>query len=138
LAPLLRAIGWDWKNVHVKGELVPARGRTPARLAQRHYASSNDPRHEDIQDIIPVIAHWLDEIESQASSMIALALTGTIEAVLWIAIFGDDEIATPDLPAELDTRARRVGVQILLENYTTPDPEDGNSTKLFLGTSRQR
>ena len=66
----------------------------------------------------------------------ALALAGTIEAVLWIAIFGDDEIATPDLPEDLDKRARAAGVQILLENYTAKEPDDGNSAKTFFGARR--
>jgi len=138
LTPLLRASEWDWTTVHIKGEIVPARGRTPARVAPRHYACSEDPVNADIANIVLVLAHWLDAIERHASTIIAAALAGEIEAVLWIAIIGDNEIATPELPSDLTARASKAGVQILLENYTTPDPEDGNSAKTFLGARRKR
>ena len=65
LAQLVRAARWNWENVHVNGKSVPATGRTPARVAPRHYARSEDPKYGDIEDIIPVIAHWLDEIEAK-------------------------------------------------------------------------
>jgi hypothetical protein len=105
----------------------------PASIANQHYAYSEDIESDNIEHIAPVLAQWLDEIESQAPSIATLARAGRLEALLWVAIFGRDQIATPDLPAELDTRAKQAGVKVLLENYTVMDEETGNPAKTFFG-----
>jgi hypothetical protein len=133
LASVVRASPRQWKTVDVKGQTMPARGRVTARIAQQHYASSEDEKYENIEDIAYVLSQWLDEIEGGQPPISALANAGKIAALLWVAIFGRDQIATPALPAELDTRAKRAGVGILLENYTVMDEESGNPAKSFFG-----
>ena len=135
LASVVRASPRRWKTVDVKGETIPARGRVTARIAQQHYASSEDEKYENIEDVAQVLSQWLDEIENDAPPIKALAESGKINAVLWVAIFGHDEIATPALPAELDTRAKQAGVKILLENYTIMDEKTGNPVKGFYGAT---
>jgi len=54
----------------------------PLRIASRHFASSEAPPNENIDDIVPVIAAWLDKIEQEAAPMTALAATSQIEATL--------------------------------------------------------
>lgn len=133
LAPVVRGSRRQWTDVDVKGQIIPAKGRVRARIASRHYASTEDIKCDNIGDIVPVLSQWLDDIESGAPPIMTLAKTGKIEAFLWVAIFGYGEVATPDISAELDKRAKQAGVRILLENYTIGDEETGNPAKSFFG-----
>ena len=107
-------------------------------LASRHFASSEDAKYDNIENIALALSQWLDEIENGAPPIAQLAKEGGLEAVLWIAIFGYDEVATPILSEELDARAKKVGVQILIENYTIEDtdPEREIPTKTFFGAGQ--
>jgi hypothetical protein len=138
LAPVVQASLCQWDRLYIKGQTIPARGKASPHIATRHYATSEDREYADIRDIGPVIEQWLDEIESGRPPIASLAQQGRIEAVLWVAIFGGDEVATPVLSEEIDKRAKSAGVQILLENYTIEEPEDGNSDKTFLGAIQSR
>jgi hypothetical protein len=135
LARLVRASGHNWSEIDVKDEKVQAKGRVSAHIASRHYASSEDTIYDNIEKIIPFISRWLDDLERGAPPISALAKEGKIEAVIWVAVFGYDEIATPNLSDELDQRAKKAGVQILIENYTIADmdPEHEVPTKTFFG-----
>ena len=135
LARLVRDSGHNWSDIDVKDEKVQAKGRVPSRIASRHYASSEDTTYDNIEKIIPVIARWLEDLERGAPPVSALAKEGKVEAVIWVAVFGYDEIATPILSDELELRAKKAGVQILIENYTIADmdPEHEVPTKAFFG-----
>ncbi len=136
LTPVVHASGHPWPVHYVKGQTIPARGIVKPRIASKHFASSEDIKYDNIKYIVPVLSQWLDEIESGAPPITGLAKEGKLEAVLWVAIFGHDEVATPSLPAELDMRAKEAGVQILIENYTIEDmdPEREVPTKSFFGS----
>ncbi|MCI4680186.1 hypothetical protein K9U33_16245 [Rhodoblastus acidophilus] len=133
LKPVVHASKLQWKHFYVKGQTIPAQGRAPARIASRNYACSEDVEYDNIEHIAPGLAQWLDEIECRAPSITALAKAGKIEPLLWVAIFGRDQVATPVLPAELDARAKQAGFKILIENYTVMDEETGNPAKRFFG-----
>jgi hypothetical protein len=133
LARLVRASGRNWTEIDVKGETVNAKGRVAARIATRHYASSADTKYDDIDKIEPVLSQWVDDIERGAPPILALAIAGKVDAVLWISIFGHDEVPTPALPNELVARAKQAGLEILIENYTIMDDEGGNPAKSFFG-----
>jgi hypothetical protein len=135
LTPVVDASRHPWPHLDVKGHAIPARGRVKAHIASKHYASSDDIKYDDVNQIIQVLSQWLDKIESGAPPITRLAKEGKIEATLWVAIFGNDEVATPILPEEIDARAKKAGVQILIENYTIEDmdPEREIPTKSFFG-----
>jgi hypothetical protein len=133
LTPVVKSSRRVWPHLDVKGEVIPARGRVKARIASKHYASSEDIKYEDIDEIVPVVSQWLSEIENESPPISALTKAGKVEALLWVAIFGYDAVAMPALPAELDRRANQAGVKILIENYTIMDEESGNPVKSFFG-----
>ena len=132
LAALVHASRLQWKHLYVKGQMIPARGKAAANVALQHYACSEDVDYANITQIASVLSQGLDEIESCAPPITALAKVGKVEAVLWIAIFGYDEFPSPVPPKELDARAKQAGVKILIENYTIMDAETGNPAKSFL------
>lgn len=104
-----------------------------ARIASQHYASSEDIKQYKIENIVPVISQWLDNIELGAPPIAALAKAGKIEAVICVALFGYDPVIPPDLPAELEMQAKKAGVKIFVENYTIMDEETGAPAKSFFG-----
>ncbi len=124
-----------WTYHYVKGQSIPANGRAQARISSKHYASSETIECDDIQHIAAALSQWLDEIESEAPPISALAKADRLEAVLWVAIFGREETPTPTLPAELARRAKQAGVKILLENYTIMDEETGNPAKNWVAVN---
>jgi hypothetical protein len=133
LAPVICHSSTSWKYLYVKGQVLPPKGRAQAHLVARHYACSDDIEFDDIGGIGQVLAQWLDEIENNDPSIAAFAKAGEIEALLWVAIFGYDEIDTPLVTTELATRAEQAGMKILIENYTVIDENTGNPAKSFFG-----
>jgi hypothetical protein len=133
LARRVRASGQNWTDIDVKGETIPGKGRVSARIASQHYAASEDIKYNNIESMVPVISQWLDDIERGAPPISALAKAGKIEAVIWVALFGHASVTPPDLPAELEMRAKKAGVKIFIENYTVMDDETGIPAKSFFG-----
>jgi hypothetical protein len=130
---VISASGRHWPNFDIKGEKIPARGRVSARIATQHYAASADEKYGKMEDIEPVLNQWLCDIEHDAPPISALVKAGKLNAVLWIAIFGNDEISTPQLPDELCQRARQAGVRVLIENYTVMERDTGVPAKSNFG-----
>jgi hypothetical protein len=133
LMPLVCTSERNWPNVDVKGQTIPAKGRVSSRIATQHYAASADEKHSNLSDIESVVNQWLCDVEQDAPPVSALATAGKVDAILWIAIFGNDEIPTPLLSAELCKRAKQAGIKILIENYTVTDGESGNAARSFFG-----
>jgi hypothetical protein len=134
LGEIIHSSRRPWMHHYVKGQTIPASGRSQARISSRHYASSEDVKYDNVADVASALSQWLDEVESRAPQISSLAKAGKLEAVLWVAIFGRAETPTPTFPAELARRAKQAGVKILLENYTIMDEESGNPSKRFLAT----
>ncbi|WP_374545008.1 hypothetical protein [Rhodoblastus sp.] len=133
LEPVIPALGSHWPHLDVKGQLIPARGRVKAHFAPQHYASSEDIKDTNIENIVAVISQWLDNIERCAPPTATLVKAGKIEAVIWVALFGYDPVIPPELPVELEIRAKKAGVKVFIENYTIMDEETGAPAKRFFG-----
>lgn len=131
LGPLVQASARRCAHLHVKGQNAIEQNGTAGRVFGRHYASFEDVETSDANEIVPIISQWLNEIDAGEPPIAKLANSGMIEAVLWIAIICRSPVNSPKIPEELTAQAKKLGVKVLVENYTMFDDE-GVPLKIWL------
>ena len=104
------------------------------RVPKRHYVSYPDVEAHDFGKVEPWLLSELDLLEGSMLSA-GLIRNGVVEAVLWIAVFGNLRIKTPAICSEIVERARALGIRILIENYSSDpnpksDPQDSGDESI--------
>lgn len=109
-------------HLHRKGETVHLLASGRPHVPRRHYATFRAAHAENPG----AIEAWInDEIAKLDRRILTSELIrmGVVEAVFWIAIFGDSPTTPPTLSAPLVEQLRAAGARALIENYSPPAPE---------------
>jgi len=92
-------------------------------IARRFYASVLNDSVAETSGITAWFNFVIETIESSLPLLKSLEASD-IDGILWIAVFGPELIAAPTINNDLINQARRLNLQILIENYT--DMRDGS------------
>jgi hypothetical protein len=123
LSDIVRELGKPPHHAYKRGELVHVGRHGKPRVPKRHYVSYPDVEAHDFGKIEPWLSSGLDLIERSILSA-GLIRDGAVEAILWIAVFGNVRVQPPAICSEIVERARALGIRILIENYSSdPDSE---------------
>jgi hypothetical protein len=119
LGDVVRELGRPSRHHHKKGEVVQVGRHGRPRVPIRHYVSYPDAEAHDFAGVETWLTSELDLLE-RSSTTAALTRSGVVEAVLWIALFGNAAVELPSIGDQFVGRARALGVKIFVENYS-PD-----------------
>lgn len=132
MEPTVRGMDLVAEHSHRRGEPIVAPNARSRRVAPRHYASIAHARTSDEGGALTWIGHTLQRIEGQPA-LVDLLRSGTVEALLWIAVLGHDPIPPPlVIAASLSCSATRVGAKIMVEDYNRYDA-DGVPMETWFG-----
>ena len=132
LEPIVRELGLVIHGLQKRGEpIVNAKARLQ-RIAPKHFASVAQARTPDEGYVLTWIERTLQQIEGKPALVDRLR-SGAVEALLWIAVLGQDPIPPPlVIAASLAGSATRVGAKIMVEDYNRYDV-DGVPMKTWFG-----
>ena len=125
--PLLLGIGLRAKYLHRKGQPMPnvitrsgaePRTKLNAKIAKRHYVSSQTFEVATRQEMLDVVGGILERID-HSPELVSACQTGVVKATLWVARIDSTSVVDLDFPTDYSVRARQLGVTLFLEDLAT-------------------
>lgn len=135
LKPVARRLG-SVAHIYDKGDtLISAKG-TPLRLrAEENYLMTTQMTTADLHPVRDEVA-GLVQLVNNDLDIARLITEHSLDAVIWVAIFGDEGTADfDDLDIDMSPFGARIG--LVLENYTDLS-DGGNPRKLLIGPAASR
>ena len=117
-----------------KGDvLYSTRGAPLKRRAPENYLSIAEVSIANLNAVQPEAARFVDLLNSEPIAR--MIDDGTLDAVVWIAILGGDDVSVDDLPIDRTPFGSRIG--LVIDNFTQFD-RHGIPRKLLIGPAASR